>query len=297
MRLLVNVAMLLIISTLWAIGLATIEELVKVFPPISLGAWRASIASITILIFCIASRQKLVPAFKRSGAMAFLGAVGIVTLWSMVPIAEKSIDSALATLLVAVVPFAALVVIALPPISARVHWLGWVGLILGTTGLALAVGPSQLFHNSSTFTGVVWGASGYICFGVYCVMTEKFMKSLAPAPAAGVSIFYAGIILWGLAFMLESPLDIHPSANDWFLLLAFSLICTAIPNLLVYVLAKRAGGVFVSFYGYIMPIIGIAIGYFYFHTPVVWTLFLGVPLTFIGMAMVQRAQKKAKEQH
>ncbi len=294
MRLLVNVALLLSIATPWAVGLAIIKVLDQAFPPIFIGAARAIIGSVAILLFCLISRQKLAPAFKRSGSMALLGVVGIATLWSMMPIAEQTIDSAMATLLVVMVPSAALIVTALPPISARVRWTGWVGLILGAAGLVLAIGPERLLNSEATLTGFAWGAGGYFCFGVYCVLAERLTKGLAPAPAAGVSILYAGIALWVLAFALESPLDARPNADDWINLLILSLISTAIPNLILYVLAKRAGGVFVSLYGYIMPLIGIAIGYYYFHTPIVWTLLLGVPLAFVGMALVQRAQAKAK---
>jgi len=295
MSLLVNIALLLAISILWAAGIAIIKELLSAFPPIFIGAARATIASTIILAACLITRQKLTQAFKRSGAMALLGAVGIATLWSMLPIGEVDIDSSLATLLVAIAPFTALVVTALPPVSARVRWHGWAGLILGTAGLVLAIGPRELFDDPSTLTGVAWVAAAFVCFGVYCVLTEIVMKGLSPAPVAGVSILYASFILWVLVIVVESPLDMHPDTGHWLLLLALSALCTAIPNLLVYVLAKRASGVFVSLFGYIMPLIGILIGYLYFHTPIVWTLYLGIPLTFAGMALVQQARRKVEE--
>ncbi|MEM8564593.1 MAG: DMT family transporter, partial [Pseudomonadota bacterium] len=284
---LINLGMLLAIAILSAVGIAIIKAIESGFTPIFIGAARASFASAAIFLFCALSRQSIRPALERSGYMIILGAVGLATLWSMLPMGEEHISSAMATLMVAFVPFTALIVVALPPISTRVHWLGWVGLILGTSGLVLALGPHKLLRTTSELSGVAWVAGGYACFGVYCVLAEKLTQGLSPVSVAGVSIFYASVILWVLAFLFEAPLIVEPSVNDWSGLLILAVICTAIPYFLNFALAQRAGGVFVSLYAYIMPIVGIGIGYVFFQTAIAWTLLIGLPVTLLGMALVQ----------
>ncbi len=290
-----DVALLLTISSLWAGGLLLVKIDVAVFPPITLGAWRASIASVAIILFCLAAKQSLRPAFRRSGAMFTLGLVGIVTTWTLVPAGMRHIGSGLATLMAALLPTAALIVIALPPIRAHVRWQGWVGVVVGALGLMLAIGPANVLRGDDTLTGAGIAAIGFAMFGVYCVLVEHLAKGLAPAATAAMTILYAAIMMWVLAFILESPTSVEADFVDWLVMFGIAIPSTAIPNLLVFVLVRRAGGIFMSFNGYTMPVFGIIFAFIAFGTVPPWTLYVGIPLVFTGMALVQWAQRRARE--
>lgn len=292
MKLLINIFILLIMSAAWASGYIIIKLEEGTFPPLILVAWRASIAAVAVLGFCLIARQRLKPAFARSGDLLILALFGITALWSGGAFGEEYIGPGLASILVALVPLTTLVITALPPISKHVRGPAWLGAAIATTGLILVVGPEQILHDGSRLIGVVIISGGFMSFGLYCVLTQSMLKGLNPASAAGVTLLYAAIIVWILAFIFESPTAINPSTRSWVYMLLLGVGASAIPNLLIFVLIKRAGAVFASLYGYIMPVFGIILGMIVFGTEPAWTLYLGVPVIFVGLALVQRTQAK-----
>ncbi|MEM7143909.1 MAG: DMT family transporter [Verrucomicrobiota bacterium] len=290
MKRVVDVGLLLTISTLWAGAVLLSKIDVAAFPPMTLGAWRATIAAAGILLFCVVTKQALGPAFKKSRAMLLLAVVGIASTWTLVPAGEQFIGSGLATLMSALLPASALLFSALPPIRAKVGWKGWMGLVVGGVGLLLAIGPAHILKGDAILEGASLAGLGFVMFGIYCVLTERLAKGIAPSTAAGVMILYAAAVLWVLAFVFESPTMVAADREEWWAMFGMALPGTAVPNLLVFVLVARAGGVFMSFNGYTMPLIGILLAYLVFGTVPAWTLVVGVPLVFAGMALVQRAR-------
>jgi drug/metabolite transporter (DMT)-like permease len=165
-------------------------------------------------------------------------------------------------------------------------------LVGGAVGLLLAIGPANVTGGSDVLKGAGLAGLGFVMFGIYCVLTERLAKGIASSAAAAVTILYAAAAMWVLAFVFESPRAVEADGRAWWVMFGMALPGTAVPNLLVFVLVKRAGGVFMSFNGYTMPLIGILLAYLVFGTVPAGTLVAGVPLVFSGMALVQWARMK-----
>jgi len=96
-----------------------------------------------------------------------------------------------------------------------------------------------------------------------------------------------------LSFVLESPLEARPTRAEWIDMLVLGLACSAVPNLIIFVLIKRAGAQFAGLYGYVLPVIGVAMAAIVFREILRWTFYVGMPIAFGGMALLERAQIKS----
>jgi len=101
-------------------------------------------------------------------------------------------------------------------------------------------------------------------------------KGISPVAVGGVTMLYAAILLWGLAFLLELPTNMNPSAEAWLGLIALGVVGSALPGVLMFVLLQRAGAEFISLYGYILPLLGIVVAWIAFGRAPEMTFLLGV---------------------
>ena len=69
------------------------------------------------------------------------------------------------------------------------------------------------------------------------------------------------------------------------------ILGAAIPGVLRIALVHRAGAVFTSLYGYLLPVFGIILASIVFRSPPVRTLYVGAPIAFGGVALLQWARR------
>lgn len=275
-----------------ACGYELVDLLEAEFPPLRMAASRALLAALMIFLFCGLARQPLGPAFRRLAPLALIGVLGLGMLWAMVSLGERSVDPELTMLLVCVVPIATLIITALPPDPKRIEWPAWVGAAIAILGLIIVIGPARLVDEPSALSGILTIVLGFASFALANVLAESMTRGLAPATVAGVTMLSAAVVLWGMVFLLEPPTDLRPSKDAWLQMVALSVVGSALPAILVFTLVQRAGAGFMSLYGYVLPLFGIAVGWIVFGRVPQSTFLVGTPITFVGVAIVQWSRRR-----
>jgi drug/metabolite transporter (DMT)-like permease len=264
------------------------------FPPLTIAASRALLGALAIFLFCLLTRQPLVPAFRRSAQLALIGVVGVGTLWAMGSLGERSVDPELTMLLVCVVPITTLVITALPPEPQRIWWPAWIGTAVATLGLVVGIGPARRVDEPSALQAVLMITFGFASFALSAVLAESRTRGLSPVPVGGVTMLHAAIFLWALAFLLEPPVQVQASTAGWLRLIALGVAGSAIPVILLFVLVQRAGAEFLSLYGYLLPLLGTLAGWLAFGRTPDSAFLVGVPITLAGVAAVQWARRRSE---
>jgi drug/metabolite transporter (DMT)-like permease len=283
---------LLVYCACLACGYELVDLLEADFSPLQMAASRALLAALLIFLFCGLARQPLGPAFRRLAPLALIGILGLGMLWAMVSLGERSVDPELTMLLVCVVPIATLIITALPPDPQRIEWPAWLGAAIAVLGLIVVIGPARLVDEPSALSGILTIVLGFSSFALANVLAESKTRGLAPAAVAGVTMLSAAVVLWGLVFLLEPPTDLRPSREGWLKMLALSVVGSALPAILVFRLVQRAGAGFMSLYGYVLPVFGIAVGWIVFGRVPEATFLVGTPIAFVGVAIVQWARRR-----
>ena len=261
-------------------------------PSLVMAASRALLGALAIFLFCLLARQPIAPALRRSVPLALIGVLGVGTLWAMVSLGERSVDPELAMLLVSVVPIATLIITALPPDPERIGWPAWVGTAIATFGLVVVIGPARLVDQPSGVAAVMMIVFGFASFALSAVLAERWTQGLSPAAVGGVTMLFAALALWVMAFLLELPTEVRPSKGAWLQLLALGVVGSAVPGMLVFVLVQRAGAGFLSLYGYLLPLLGVFVGWLAFGRAPHSTFLVGMPITFAGVAIVQWTRRR-----
>ena len=110
-----------------------------------------------------------------------------------------------------------------------------------------------------------------------------------------MTMLFGTIALWSVVLIFEPKLEIgRPKPSDWGGMLAMGLLCSALPNTLIFVVIKRGGAVFASLYGYVMPVLGLVLAAIVFHITPSRTIYIGTPIAFAGMALLQWAQGRRR---
>jgi drug/metabolite transporter (DMT)-like permease len=287
-----NYVVLLIFCCSLVCGYELVNVLQDEFSPLVIAAGRALLAAMVIFAFCLIARQPLRPAFRRSGKLALIGVLGFGVMWGMLSLGERQVDPELAMLLGCVVPIATLVMAALPPDPKYIWWPAWIGTAIASLGLVVVIGPARIANEPSAIYAVLMIGFGFASYALANVLAENMTKGLSPAAVGGVTMFYAAILLWGLVFLLESPNELNPSVEGWIKLFVLGVVGSALPVMLVFLLVQRAGAGFVSLYGYILPVLGIMVGWIAFGRAPETTFLVGIPITLAGVAIVQWARQR-----
>lgn len=273
-------------------GYELVRVLEDAFPPLMMAAARALLASMVIFVFCLIARQPLLPALRRTAKLALVGVLGLGTLWATVSIGERHVDPELAMLLVCIVPITTLVITALPPNPEHIWWPAWIGTAVASLGLVVVIGPARITDEPSALYAVLIIGFGFASYALANVLAERVTRGISPVAVGCVAMSCAATLLWGLAFLLESPTNMNPSAEAWLGLIALGVVGTALPGVLMFVLLQRAGAEFLSLYGYILPLLGIVVAWIAFGRAPETTFLLGLPITFAGVATVQWARRR-----
>ncbi len=287
-----NVITLLLVSSVAAWGYVLVKVLESDVTPLTMAASRAFIGSILILLFCVISRRPIRPVIRDWWRMLLIGLLGVGILWAMVSLGDKHVDADLTTLLICVLPVATLLIVALPPKPTHVWWPAWVGAAIATLGLTLAIGPEQIFNKPSALGAVLMIALGFTCCAVSNILIETWTKTHSPVAVAGMTMFMASLMLWVLAFTLESPMSLQLSETAWLQLAGLGILGAAIPSALMITLVHRAGAVFASLYGYTLPVFGIISASIVFRRDPSLSLYIGAPIAFGGVALLQWARSR-----
>ena len=214
---------------------------------------------------------------------------GLAVLWvaipfTLFPLAQQSINSAVTGLLNGATPvLVAVVSVALVRVVPRGIQL--VGLVLGFAGL-VAISLGSAGEGSSETRGVLLVLAATVCYG--------FALNVAPPLQAK----YGSIVLMssvlGIAAAMVAPMAlVDLGDNEWQLSSALALVAlgavgTGVAYWVMTSLVGRVGSIRASFITYLIPVVSLALGVWLRGDSVSTLALIGAPITLIGASLASR---------
>lgn len=290
-----ELALLLLLSTLWGASYSFIKIGVETIPPITFMAGRTIIAG-AVLLAVLHARGMRMPA-GRATWRYFLVQAGLnsVVPFTLIAWAETRLDAGLAVILNATTPIFAFLIALLIGRREAVDGRKLFGVASGLAGTCLVVGTGALHGLGEQILPQFAVLVATACYGGGALYSTRF-KGLDPMmPAAGSMICGAGMLL-PASLIVDRPWTLAPSWASLAALLALALFSTALAFVIFFRLVQTLGSIGATAQAYIRVPIGVAISVVLLGEalpPTAWLGLAAVVAGVIAMTLPKRSPARA----
>lgn len=278
-----ELALLLVLATLWGASYTFIRIGVETIPPITFIACRTLIAG-AILVAILYGRGLNMPRDAATWRrFLFQAGLNSVVPFTLIAWAERSVDAGLAAILNSTSPIFAFLLTAVVTRHEQVSTRKLFGVSAGLFGVCLIVGVQSLGGLGQTLSGQLAILAATICYAGAAIVGKTF-KALDPMlPAAG-SLICGAAILIPASLILDRPWALRPSAGSIFALLGLSVFSTALAFVIYFRLVRTLGSVGATAQAYLRAPIGVAIGAVFLGETLAPTAWIGLACVIAGVA-------------
>jgi len=247
--------MLGLLAVFWSSGFMFIKIGVETVPPLTMAAGRVVIAAVVLYAVMRAQGHRL-PASGRLWAIAFvIGFFGNALPFFLISWGEVRVDSALAAILMAVMPLATLLLSHVFTADERLNVFKGAGVALGIGGVVILVGPSAL----TGLGGELWHqlaiAGGAVCYAIATVTARK-LPPIPPLVPSAATMLCATVQVVPLALALDTPWALAPTAASLLSVAYLGLVPTALATIIYFQLVAARGATFLALNNFLIPVLG-----------------------------------------
>jgi drug/metabolite transporter (DMT)-like permease len=283
----------LAVCILWGSTYLAIRIGVSEFPPALFAGFRFLTAGLIMFLFSLYKGMKLPKDFSETMKISVVGLFLLLGGNGCVVLAEKNVNSGIASLLVATVPlFMAIIELFLPG-RPRLNLKGWIGLLLGFGGVAILA-----FPNSSGSSGSIFGIAllliGSFSWAMGSVYSKSFKATASIIPNIAIQMLAGGIglIIIGAFFGEFSKLHVTSKGIGAIVyLIIFGSVLGY--SCYVYILHKwpaaKAGT-----YAYVNPLVAVFLGAIVLSEPLSIWVVMSTVVILGGVILVQTSKSKIR---
>jgi drug/metabolite transporter (DMT)-like permease len=251
--------------------------------PLTLVALRLGIG-LALLVTVVALAREPLPRSPRTyGHLIVMSVINIVLPFFLITSAERTVDSALASIINGTVPLFAIVIAAFvlhdEPIT--VNRLG--GLVIGFAGVVLLTGGSV--GSGGDLMGELALVGSAVSYGAGAVYARRNIRGLRPMIPALFQVGFAFVISATLALATEHPWTESMTAKALFSVAWLGILGSGFAYLVMFRLLGRWGATRTAMVAYLLPVFGIALGVVVAHETIGLPVIVGTLLIVAGVAL------------
>lgn len=283
-----DIARLGLIMFLWALCFPLISVGLTMAPPLTLAALRSFVAGTGLLLPAIILRRPWPRGWRTWLTLLGIGASLTAMGFGGMFLAGGQVSPGLATVLANVQPLLA-AVLAFIVLGERLGPRQRTGLFLGFAGILLVAAPGlgQGNANSSPL-GVTYIVFGAVGVAVGNVLLKRLTGKVDLLMAIGWQLVLGGVPLILLAQLWETPQQVTWSFPFVVVLVALSLIGTAVPFVLWFSLLHRSELNRANTYTFLTPVFALIIGALFFSESLSLVEAGGITLILAGVFWISR---------
>jgi len=273
------------LGIMWGSSYLFIKIGVESFGTFTLIALRLLIGA-TLLWVVLRLRHIPLPRERRVyGHLLVMACINIAIPFTLITWAEQSVDSALAAIIAATVPLFVIVIAPafLPDEPIRVN--GVIGLLIGFVGIVILVSPglTSVGGNPAGELALLGASLSYAIGNIY---NRRNVRGLPPLIPAVFQVTFALLIVGLIALVVERPWEARPDAQAVFSVVWLGIFGSGLAYMGYFRLLGRWGATRTSLVAYLLPIVGIVLGFLVLQESIDSTLVLGTGLVIAGVAVV-----------
>ncbi len=274
---------------LWGSNFMFVKLGVATVPPATLVASRLVIGA-AILVAVVRARGHTFPPLGRAWVpYAVLAVLGNSLPFWLITWGQQFIDSALAGILMAIMPLATLVLAHAWVAGEQMTRNRVAGFLLGFVGIVVLMGPAALVGLGGLPIGILAQLavlSGALCYAAQSVVARVTLKGDVMVASAAI-IAIAAIISLPVALVVDQPWNLSPSRVSLYAVIWIGIGPTAIATLAYLKLIGSAGPTFMSLVNYCVPVVALLLGMAILGEEPGANAYSGLLLILAGIALSQ----------
>jgi len=282
--------LLLALTAMWGSAFMFIKLGIATVPPATLVASRLALGAL-LLYTVMRMRGLALPALGRRWiAFAVLAIVGNSAPFYLISWGQQFIDSALAGILMAVMPLTTLLLAHFFVAGERLTANRALGFSVGFSGILVLMGPAVISGLGGSLLEVTAQATvlaGALCYAANSVMARRLVAADFLVASTSVLIV-ASLVTAPLALVLDRPWTLAPSVSSTAAIVWLGIGPTALATLLYFRLIAAAGPTFMALVNYLSPLVALLAGVLLLGEKPGVTAFAGLGLILLGIALSRR---------
>lgn len=288
-------AAFLTLGLLWGSSYLWIKIGIETMPPLTLIAGRLLFGTAFLVGVVAIARERLPRQPRMYGHLLVMSVVNIVLPFVLIAVGEQSIDSALASILNSTVPLSVIVLAPLFLPDERITAAKVLGLAIGFAGVMVLVAPDLVNLSHADLTGELMMVGSSVCYGIGNVYAKRNVHGLRPMIPALFQVSFAALIVVPLALVIDRPFgNVHPTPEAIAAMAWLGILGSGVAYLCYFTVLQRWGATRTSTVSYLIPVVGIALGWLFMGDSVTIFRVGGTALIIAGIALVNsgRALKR-----
>ncbi len=283
-------ALLAALVAMWGSAFMFIKLGVATVPPATLAASRLVLGAATLYAVMRWRGLALPPLGRRWLSLAALAIIGNCVPFYLITWGQQFIDSALAGILMAIMPLATLSLAHFFVAGERMTSNRALGFSLGFGGIVVLMGPAALAGLGGSLLAVTAQAAvlaGALCYAANSVMARRLIETDILVASTAVLIV-ATVLILPLALVLDRPWTLAPSVGSVVAIVWLGVGPTALATLLYFTLIASAGPTFMSLVNYLSPMVALLAGVALLGEQPGTSAVAGLGLILLGIALSRR---------
>ena len=278
-----ELALLLLLATLWGASYTFIKLGVATIAPVTLIAARTAIAGL-LLLAIMRWRGVMMPRDGATWRRFLLQAcLNSVIPWTLLAWGERSVDAGLATILNSASPIFTFLLTAAVTRHEAASPRKLFGVVAGMAGICLIVGIEAFDAVGGGLVAELAIVAAAICYACAAIFGRSFGGLDPMAPAAG-SLLAGAAFLIPASLVMERPWTMAPSVVSVLALLGLAVVSTALAFVIYFRLIQTLGSVGTTAQAYLRVPIGVAIGVAVLGERLSQTAWIGLACVVDGVA-------------
>jgi len=284
---------LLLLCFVWSLSFLLAEILLESVRPFTIVFNRVFFASIVMVILIKLLGKRFPDKRKNLFLLFLLGLTNNAIPFSAIVYGQQFITGGLASIINTNTAFFTLILSSLMFVDERLTMVRLLGIVLGITGVVIAIGPSELLSLSMDNLGQQCIILATICYAISTTMARKFIKGVDPLVSVTVMLLSSAFWMGLIVLYMEGLPFFTPSAVNIVSIGLLAVLSTSLAYILYFMLLERAGAGTTTLVTVLIPPFAMIMDAIILKETITSPQMAGFVFVAVGVVMVARGLPKA----
>lgn len=282
-----------LVAAIWGSSFLLIRVGVEHFTPGQIALIRCVIAAVGLNAVMLARGKRYPRDLGVWIAFAIVGFGNAALPYWLIGLGERTIESALASVIQATVPMFSLVIAHFALADERVNTQKILGLLMGFIGVTLLALRQSSSGQENALGGMLMVVGASLCYAILTVYTRRRLSNtIEPIVIAGSTFILAvpaalALLLLEPVLGVQLPADIGPMTGEAFWsAMVLGVFNTFVAYLFFYYVIRELGAFRATNVTYVIPVFGVTLGALVLREQIDFALIAGAGLILSGIAVV-----------